>query len=373
MNVGQLNNPHFTSSQDLKHRIMYAASWLSKAMDVCKEAGVSHSYNVFLGWASAYPETTGYIIPTFLTISKVLKQPEYEKRALILGKWLLTIQDGEGWYQAGKIGGTKKPSIFNTGQILFGLNALYQHTGDESFKHASIKAAEWIVRSQEKDGSWRRYVYNQTAHTYYIRVSQALSENYVLYDQSQLKDNIYSNLDWLKGNYEEQHRWLDKTGFKENSTVHLHTIAYAIEGLFQVTYVLGDNDGLEISVNLAEKVASLQAGSGKIPGGFKKYWRPSNYACLTGISQMASVWLDIYRLLGMDKYLSHAIAANSYVMTKQSSNILRRNTNGGISGSHPLWGKYLYFRYPNWAAKFFIDALIEQLALTARIDGADKH
>ena len=31
---------------------------------------------------------------------------------------------------------------------------------------------------------------------------------------------------------------------------------------------------------------------------------------------------------------------------------------GGIKGSHPVWGAYSPFTYPNWAAKFFIDALL---------------
>ena len=172
---------------DLERSIAAAASWIAEAMDFCKGAGVSHSYNLFSGWQKAYPETTGYIIPTFLSISKLLNKSEYEDRALILGGWLLNIQDTEGWYQAGKIGIKKKPSIFNTGQILFGLNALYRHTNDERFKIASMKAAEWIGKNQETDGSWVKYTYNGMVHTYYIRVSQALAENYVLYGQSHIR------------------------------------------------------------------------------------------------------------------------------------------------------------------------------------------
>ena len=31
---------------------------------------------------------------------------------------------------------------------------------------------------------------------------------------------------------------------------------------------------------------------------------------------------------------------------------------GGIAGSSPIWGDYSRFEYPNWAAKFFADALM---------------
>jgi hypothetical protein len=34
---------------------------------------------------------------------------------------------------------------------------------------------------------------------------------------------------------------------------------------------------------------------------------------------------------------------------------------GGMRGSHPRSGGYMKNRYPNWAAKFFMDALMLQL------------
>jgi len=31
---------------------------------------------------------------------------------------------------------------------------------------------------------------------------------------------------------------------------------------------------------------------------------------------------------------------------------------GGIKGSYPIYGRYAPLQYPNWAAKFFVDALL---------------
>ena len=36
---------------------------------------------------------------------------------------------------------------------------------------------------------------------------------------------------------------------------------------------------------------------------------------------------------------------------------------GGIPGSDPIWGDYLTMALPNWAAKYFIDALLRKEAL----------
>ena len=33
---------------------------------------------------------------------------------------------------------------------------------------------------------------------------------------------------------------------------------------------------------------------------------------------------------------------------------------GGISGSHPIWGEYMKYSYPNYAVKFFADAIMLQ-------------
>jgi hypothetical protein len=30
---------------------------------------------------------------------------------------------------------------------------------------------------------------------------------------------------------------------------------------------------------------------------------------------------------------------------------------GGIKGSHPVWGRYAFMSFPNWATKFFVDAM----------------
>jgi hypothetical protein len=34
------------------------------------------------------------------------------------------------------------------------------------------------------------------------------------------------------------------------------------------------------------------------------------------------------------------------------------NVRGALPGSYPIWGKYEPFAFPNWATKFFADALM---------------
>ncbi|MDQ3635458.1 MAG: hypothetical protein M3405_13250 [Acidobacteriota bacterium] len=44
--------------------------WLKNAHDVCDGRGVAGGYSVIDGWLAPYPETTGYIIPTFYNYSE---------------------------------------------------------------------------------------------------------------------------------------------------------------------------------------------------------------------------------------------------------------------------------------------------------------
>ncbi len=42
------------------------------------------------------------------------------------------------------------------------------------------------------------------------------------------------------------------------------------------------------------------------------------------------------------------------------------NLRGGIPGSDPIWGDYIPLALPNWAVKFYIDALLDKNAQAAQ-------
>ena len=46
-----------------------AAGWLRRAQDATVDGGVSWGYRLHGGWAASYPETTGYIVPTYLALA----------------------------------------------------------------------------------------------------------------------------------------------------------------------------------------------------------------------------------------------------------------------------------------------------------------
>ena len=73
---------------------------------------------------------------------------------------------------------------------------------------------------------------------------------------------------------------------------------------------------------------------------------------------MALIWLRLYNLSGDRAYLEGARRAVEFVAGTQNLRTSNRNVRGAIAGSWPIYGHYERLKYPNWAVKFFIDALL---------------
>jgi len=127
--------------------------WLCRAQDVTGCGGVSGGYHYHDGWQPPYPETTGYIIPTFLRYAAFNGDESYIERAVRMGDWELEIQLPSGAVRGG-IGTNDYPIVFNTGQVILGWTSLYGETKESRFLNAAIRAADWLLSIQDPDGKW---------------------------------------------------------------------------------------------------------------------------------------------------------------------------------------------------------------------------
>jgi len=62
-----------------------AMDWLARAQDFCRGDGVSSVFCLKNGWGVAYPETSGYIIATYLAYSDYSGYKSYVERAVRIG------------------------------------------------------------------------------------------------------------------------------------------------------------------------------------------------------------------------------------------------------------------------------------------------
>lgn len=351
----------------LDAHLLAAVDWICRAHDASVDEGVPHSFDLKAGnWLPSYPETTGYIIPTLFDVARVFGRPELAERALRMARWEASIQMPDGGIQAGVIGAEPLvPTIFNTGQVLFGLVRATKETGDPLLRKAAHAAARWLVRAQDPDGSWRRFpspfTTTQVA-TYNTRSAFALAQAAVTFGEEEYLTAAVRNVDWAISQ-SRANGWLAGNCLSHHADDRAltHTLAYAIRGIFEVGAASGRDDLVARGVELAAATAKLQRVDGSLPGYVSPAWRPlARWSCVTGNAQMALNWVRIARLTGNTQPLEWARKANAFNMSVQDLRSENPGVRGGVPGSFPFDGGYMTWRFPNWAAKFFVDALLIQ-------------
>ncbi|HET7306575.1 MAG TPA: pectate lyase [Gammaproteobacteria bacterium] len=340
-----------------------AADWLARAQDATPDDGVAAWYDLEeQSWKASYPETTGYIIPTFYDYAACSGRPEFAERARRMAAWEVDIQLAEGGVRAGTIdGSTVAPTIFNTGQVLFGWARAWKETGDIRFRQALVRAADWLVAAQDADGAWRRFaspVARHALNSYNTRTAWGLACAGNTLDDDRYRDAARANVEWCVSRA-HANAWLDDNCLNLNDRPLVHTIAYSIRGILEVGAILGADGFVQFATRMARAVAAAQRRDGALPGRLDGQWRPTvGWSCLTGNSQMAINWLRLVQLGGDAVFRDFALRANRFNMETQDVTNGNPGMCGGIKGSFPIDGGYMTCRYPNWAAKFFMDALM---------------
>ena len=351
-----------------------AMKWLFRAQDVSTQGGLAATYHLVNGWGHPYPETTGYAIETFLRYAKDFDKPEAEERAVQLGDWEIDIQMENGAVRGG-IGLNTYPIVFNTGQVMHGWNSLFEATGEKRFLDAAVRAAEWLGSVQDEDGCWRRHTYNNIAHTYNVRVAWAVLKTASLAKRDDLLEVGRKNVAWAL-TQEEEGAWIGGMEFETDRPPFTHTIAYTLRGLIESAAFLPEmSDSITDLVKRASDEIirhNLPASGDKqgltfLPGTLSRgYTSKDRYTCLTGDAQFATVCYRLADRFGEERYAHTASQLLDQVKISQRLTGSDENLVGGIAGSHPIWGGYLPFLYPNWAAKFFADALMDKLDWTRK-------
>ena len=360
--VGDLLKPASESRQAHGAHLRGAIDWLCRAQDVrnaeSDAGGVSAGWSFEDGWLPSYPETTGYIIETFLAAADVLKQPELTERAGRMIDWELSIQYPDGAFPGhfGEAG--SRPVIFNTGQIMHGMIAGYTQLGREDCLQAAVRAGHWLRQQQDDDGCWRRFEHNDVPHVYNTRASWALLAAGLLAGDRELTASAQRNLEWALAR-QTASGWFACNAFTPQSSPFTHTIAYAMRGFMESGVLLGEERYRQAAVTAARAMANVQRQDGWLAGSYKDGWvADAGYCCLTGLAQMSLNWTRLAQITGEEGFRARARAGLDYLKTTQKLAAHDAAVRGGIAGSSPIWGDYSRFEYPNWAAKFFADALM---------------
>jgi len=347
-----------------------AIDWVLRAHQESGDGGISKGYNlVRLNWAPSYPETTGYTIPTLLNIAHQHGHPELKTLALSLATFLIKSATPEGGVAHWHADSSSCPIVFDTGQVIFGWLAAYDVSGEERYLQSAINAGNWLISIQDQSGSWKSNQYLGVEKVIDTRVAWSLLELNQRYPSDSFIQSATCNLDWAlrQQNYDG---WFEKCAFDPGEDPITHTLAYTAEGLFECGYILNESKYIDSAQILADALLQCQRSDGSLASTYESDWRESSRSiCLTGNCQMALLWLRFFEIKGDEAYLNAAREAILFVARTQNISTPNLNVRGGIAGSHPIYAGYERFKYPNWAAKFFIDAV---LALNKAEEGSSN-
>jgi hypothetical protein len=348
------------SAKEKKAALDKAAGWLMMAQKANIDGGMG-SYHLVNKWSSSYPETTGYIIPTLIRYGENNNQPEAVKAAIRGADFLLVIQRASGGWQGGRIGENSQEIVFNTGQVIRGMLAAHKLSGEPKYLNAAFKAGLWLSDIQHPQGFWQTHALMGKARVYDTFVDAPLLQLFEITGEEKFRETAIRNIDWVIRDKMQGNGWFEDCAntVKRNDKPILHTIAYALDGLIDSGIILKEDKYLEAAVTGAVKLRDLFLSQDYLDGRYDRNWNGTEYFLCTGCAQMAIVWLKLYNVYRDKAYLEAVQRMTSLLIFIQSRGFKEtEDTIGAIPGSFPIWGRYEPFAFPNWATKFFCDALM---------------
>jgi folate-dependent phosphoribosylglycinamide formyltransferase PurN len=345
------------------HALRAAAGWLARAQDVTGDGGIAGRYRLAGGWSSSYPETTGYSIPTLLKLADVLDDDSFRARASRCVDFLLAVQLPSGAFPGLEIADNRTdPSPFNSAQIIHGLHRWHVATGDRRVLDPIVRAGRWICSVQDNDGAWRQHFYRQLACAYSAHAACWLAEIGVELNEPLFRSAAERNARWVLDRQDPETGWFDCAGFSEadhrGRRAHTHTIAYTLDGLLRIGESLRIDEAVDAARNAAGRLMIRFERSATLAGVLNHRWQPqARFVCLTGNAQTALIWLRLAHVTRDARFVNAAFKAIDEIKRAQVLAHPDAGISGGVPGSAPIGGDYIQFAIPNWAAKFYIDAL----------------
>lgn len=351
-------------------RACEALQWLFRGQDATSDDGVSMGYFPLTPhgdpWRPSYPETTGYIIVTLLEYGKLFQDTHAIDRGWAMGRWEVQVQMASGAVQGGVLvpANERKPAVFNTGMVLQGWVALLEYRWDDSLAQAAIRAADFLLADQDEDGHFRThgpFVEQDRIKTYNVLCAWPLMRLGRLLNHGGYCD---AALKAARAAMAMQHDngWFAYNDLTRPEVPLTHTLGYTLQGLLEIGAIVEDTVMMAAVTRGLEPLLAQVDSQGFLHGRFDDQWRPGGFSsCLTGSAQIAIVAYRMYQLTGKIIYRNTADRIVNFLKGLQNITTPHPGIRGALAGSYPMFlGSYMTAGYPNWATKYFLDALMLQ-------------
>ena len=369
----------FPENEDLYH-LKLCMHHLHQSYLATEKTGFSNKYDYFTNsFGPLYPEVSGYILNTLIKLNRlgydVIFDLNIREMLRTTVQTLLTYQLACGSFSGGhkNMVNYRKPSIFNTGQILLGLVDYYSEIDNCPLVWSAIEGGEkFLTSSVNSIGEYDpQYCYLNRFAPHYCRAAYGHAKAATLLD-NEIGKHCAANVVNKILTKQNVHGLIDDWGFNNNWHV-LHTVIYTLRGIWEVGRILNNNEMMNAAVI---GMNALQTNGRKIDHMsyeiLSSDQHPSSLKdeiCFTGLAQQVVLGQKILRTLGScidDKF--HVQMPLKVLKTHQfqtSDNLLK----GSLAGSKPFDGEYQPNCSPIWAVKFFADALIQKIHPEIEVQG----
>jgi hypothetical protein len=357
--LGPLYAPQ-ASDLDATRHLNEAMAWLERAQDAGTDRGVAYGVHFGDDFDVSYPETTGYVCQTFVDQYRLTGDKALLTRAIEMADWEISIQMASGAVMGGKLNTNPTPAVFNTGMVLLGWAALIVETDEARFKAAARRASDWLVSVQESDGRWFEGNSNfalPDSTLYNVKAAWGLCEVGVALNDERYIAAAVKNAEYCVSR-QRPNGWLPDCCLSDPNAPLLHTLAYSMQGLFNIGKLAKRDDFIRSAQLLADAELRIMRDDGFLPGRQREDFSAAvEWCCLTGSAQTSIVWGELYLVTKDEKYRSAVRTVNAYLMAHHDIRNPDPRLRGGLAGSWPVWGDYGRLRILNWATKFLVDAL----------------
>lgn len=261
-----------------------------------------------------YPEVTGYIVPTLLQYGHC----ELAERCI---EWLITIQQDDGGFCGAR--GSRK-YVFDTAQILRGLNAAYRNDiRKEQVKYALQKACAYLYSRMQEEG--------RGGYIPEYRPEENIPETILLYTLAPFREAA-GHLQCHE--YEQaiqncMEYYLNHPRFCDVKDL-THFVAYQTEAMIELSRTECIKSVLNYYGNIFHEQGMIPAHEG------------DEWACMPGAAQFAKCWY----------LLDDAETAEQVIEWLENY----QTETGGFLGSVGIGATYFPAEELSWAVKYYLDA-----------------
>ena len=360
------------SKSQLEERLRLSMEWLKLTHKVTGFNGSSQGFSYLFGWRDAFPETTGYVAKTFIEYANFSSEEFYLKEGLQMLDYLCEIQRDDGGIIQGLVNRSEMgvSIIFNAGMAMSGWLKGYEVTKDDKYLDALHKAGEFLVRIRSDQKLWLKHSYQNILHTYHARVAWFLLGLSLITDKVEYKETAIDIYEWVLAQQMDNGYFKNCIFRLDRPTYNTHGFAYTVRGLLEGFLILNDERYLEAAKKTSYILLKKFEANNSLPTLFNENWEPEcRSECLTGIAQLSIIWFKLYLITKDDRFLNGGIKGTDLLCTLQNTKSKFKEIRGAIKGSHPIYGRYAPLQYPNWATKFFADALMHRIRITNSSNG----